>query len=217
MKAQSADYIKLQSIYRAKARKDLAEITDTVRTSELPKAMEEKEIEAFCKNAAFVRLIHGRPIRLAGKGLKKSKDEYLTQWDDRAKYMCQELQNEESLLPIYIAFLAYDWSTEQLAIAGKKYSQVDHHSMMADYCDKLVKQITKTAMIDLDEQTTLTKLNDAVAELARAGGAELHNISALTGGMVAQEVIKVLTKQYVPVDNTCVFDGITSKTAVFNL
>jgi len=217
MKAQSADYIKLQSIYRAKARKDLAEITDTVRTSELPGAMEEKEIEAFCKNAAFVRLIHGRPIRLAGKGLKKSKDEYLTQWDDRAKYMCQELQNEESLLPIYIAFLAYDWSTEQLAIAGKNHSQVNHHSMMVDYCDKLVKQITKTAMIDLDEQNTLTKLNDAVAELARAGGAELHNISALTGGMVAQEVIKVLTKQYVPVDNTCVFDGITSKTAVFNL
>ncbi len=217
MKAQSADYIKLQSIYRAKARKDLAEITDTVRTSELPRAMEEKEIEAFCKNAAFVRLIHGRPIRLAGKGLKKSKDEYLTQWDDRAKYMCQELQNEESLLPIYIAFLAYDWSREQLAIAGKTHSQVNHHSMMVDYCDKLVKQITKTAMVDLDEQTTLTKLNDAVAELARAGGAELHNISALTGGMVAQEVIKVLTKQYVPVDNTCVFDGITSKTAVFNL
>lgn len=217
MKAQSADYIKLQSIYRAKAQKDLAEITDTVRTAELPKAMDRKEIEAFCKNAAFVRLIHGRPIRLAAKGSKKSKDEYLTQWDDRARYMCQELQNEESLLPIYIAFLAYDWSTEQLAMAEKTHSQDNHHTMMIDYCDKLVKHITKTAMIDLDEQTTLTKLNDAIAELARAGGAELHNISALTGGMVAQEVIKVLTKQYVPVDNTCVFDGITSKTAVFNL
>jgi len=54
-------------------------------------------------------------------------------------------------------------------------------------------------------------------ELARGGLAELHNISALTGGMVAQEVIKVLTKQYVPIDNTCVFDGIASKTAVFRV
>lgn len=217
MKSQSADYIKLQSIYKAKARKDLAEITDTVRMVELPSAMDEKEVEAFCKNAAFVKLIHGRPIRPAGKSLKKSKDEYLTQWDDRAKYMCQELQNEESLLPIYIAFLAYDWSTEQLAISEERQSQDNHYSMMVDYCDKLVKRITETAKIDLDEQTTSTKLKDAVTELARAGGAELHNISALTGGMVAQEVIKVLTKQYVPVDNTCVFDGITSKTAVFNL
>jgi amyloid beta precursor protein binding protein 1 len=29
--------------------------------------------------------------------------------------------------------------------------------------------------------------------------------------MVAQEAIKVITRQYVPVDNTCVFDGIRAK------
>lgn len=51
----------------------------------------------------------------------------------------------------------------------------------------------------------------------RAGGGELHNISALTGGMVAQEVIKVITKQYITVDNTCLFDGIDSKSSVLRL
>ena len=51
----------------------------------------------------------------------------------------------------------------------------------------------------------------------RAGGGELHNIAAAAGGMVAQEVIKVITKQYVPVDNTCFFDGIASKTSVLRL
>jgi NEDD8-activating enzyme E1 regulatory subunit len=51
----------------------------------------------------------------------------------------------------------------------------------------------------------------------RAGGAELHNIGSLTGGIVSQEVIKVITEQYVPVDNTCVFDGINSKSAVFKV
>lgn len=49
----------------------------------------------------------------------------------------------------------------------------------------------------------------------RAGGAELHNIAALTGGLVSQEVIKVITEQYIPVDNTCLFDGISSKSAVY--
>ena len=39
-------------------------------------------------------------------------------------------------------------------------------------------------------------------------------MSALAGGMVAQEIIKVVTKQYIPVDNTCIFDGIRSKSAV---
>lgn len=51
----------------------------------------------------------------------------------------------------------------------------------------------------------------------RAGGAELHNIAALTGGLLAQEVIKAITKQYVPIDNTCIFDGVNSKTAVLRL
>lgn len=51
----------------------------------------------------------------------------------------------------------------------------------------------------------------------RAGGAELHNIASLAGGMIAQEVIKVVTKQYIPVDNTCVFDGVKSLSEVMRV
>lgn len=58
---------------------------------------------------------------------------------------------------------------------------------------------------------------NAAKEVGRAQGGELHNISALTGGMVSQEVIKIITKQYVPIDNTCVFDGITSRTQIFRI
>jgi amyloid beta precursor protein binding protein 1 len=39
----------------------------------------------------------------------------------------------------------------------------------------------------------------------------------LTGGIVSQEIIKSITEQYVPVDNTCVFDGIKSKSTVFKV
>lgn len=57
----------------------------------------------------------------------------------------------------------------------------------------------------------------ACEEVARARGGELHNMSALTGGMVAQEAIKIITKQYIPIDNTCVFDGIASRCQVLRL
>jgi len=60
-------------------------------------------------------------------------------------------------------------------------------------------------------------MNQVAEEVARAKGGELHNISALTGGMVSQEVIKIITKQYIPIDNTCVFDGITSRTQVLRI
>ena len=56
-----------------------------------------------------------------------------------------------------------------------------------------------------------------IVSSVRAGGAELHNIAALTGGLVSQEVIKVITEQYIPVDNTCIFDGVKSKTAVIRV
>lgn len=57
----------------------------------------------------------------------------------------------------------------------------------------------------------------AAHEVARAEGGELHNVAALVGGMVAQELIKIVTKQYIPIDNTCVFDGINSRTQVLRL
>lgn len=60
-------------------------------------------------------------------------------------------------------------------------------------------------------------LEKAAQEVARARGGELHNISALTGGMVAQEMIKIITKQYIPIDNTCIFDGIGSRCQVLKL
>ncbi|KAK4934171.1 hypothetical protein LTR28_010844 [Elasticomyces elasticus] len=56
-----------------------------------------------------------------------------------------------------------------------------------------------------------------VKELVRAAGSELHNIASLAGGILAQEVIKVITRQYVPIDNTCLFDGINSKSAVVRI
>ncbi len=50
---------------------------------------------------------------------------------------------------------------------------------------------------------------------ARAGGADLPQMAALIGGIVAQEVIKIVTKQYVPLNGTLIFDGISSTSQSF--
>lgn len=38
-----------------------------------------------------------------------------------------------------------------------------------------------------------------------------------SGGCAAQEVIKLITKQYVPLDNTFIFNSVTSTTATLRL
>lgn len=47
---------------------------------------------------------------------------------------------------------------------------------------------------------------------ARAPTADLPNMAAFLGGLVAQEAIKVITEQYVPLNGYCVVDLIDSWT-----
>lgn len=51
----------------------------------------------------------------------------------------------------------------------------------------------------------------------RWGGAELHNIAACIGGAASQESLKVIVEQYVPLNNTFLFDGVFAKAAVYEL
>lgn len=142
----------------------------------------------------------------------------------------QKLTFQDALLPIYIAFLAWDKFTathEADGLAGAPRvpgsSNADLEvdtgkvtSIALKLADDLIKQ--GSYMIDEEDLTTAkTQIGELAQEFVRAGGAELHNISALTGGIVSQEIIKVITEQYVPVDNTCVFDGVRSKSSVFKV
>lgn len=61
----------------------------------------------------------------------------------------------------------------------------------------------------------LTK--DHAIEMVRYGGIELHNISALIGGIAAQEAIKIVTHQFVPFKSTYIFNGIAACGATYDL
>ena len=120
---------------------------------------------------------------------------------------------------LYIAFLAYDKHVSDIppSQAGSYEDQASKTTAIAyEILAKLVSEAGES--IDEPENTEIKEtLEKHVQELVRANGGELHIIAAATGGMVAQEVIKVITKQYIPVDNTCIFDGIQSRSSVLRL
>lgn len=58
---------------------------------------------------------------------------------------------------------------------------------------------------------------DHAAEITRAGEAELHNIASVMGGVAAQEAIKLITHQFVPLNHTYVFNGIAGIAAAYDL
>lgn len=72
---------------------------------------------------------------------------------------------------------------------------------------------------DIDELTQIThdfvatdndEVHSIIHEFTRSEGHELNNIASLMGGIGAQEAIKIITEQYIPLDNTLIFDGIRS-------
>ena len=52
------------------------------------------------------------------------------------------------------------------------------------------------------------------SELCRYSNSEVHNISAVIGGVAAQEATKIITRKYAPIDNTYVFNGIAGVAGV---
>lgn len=99
-----------------------------------------------------------------------------------------------SLIPIYLALTATSNATT-----------ASSDEIMASINERVPQVANKERFVQIAQ------------EVSRAAGGELHNISAVMGGMVAQEMIKIITKQYIPIDNTCVFDGIESRCQVLRL
>jgi len=190
MKATSTGYIKLQSIYKSKARADVAEVTETVRKLESSLGRSEQvvssEIEQFCKNASFVHVLTNHT--------KQSLPE-LRLLDGDSKTLAKlpaMLTNFQSISEI---FLAMNIDT----IPSSALSELK-------------------ALEDMIEGGTLEeRIVKATEEVGRTQGSEMHNTSSITGGMVAQEAIKLLTRQYVPVDGLVIWDGIRSRTEVVKI
>lgn len=194
MKAQSSVYVKLQSLYKEKARRDAQEVLETVRALPGGKDVDPAQVELFCKNARFVKLINATQTRTNLDELYEAEKAN----DEAAEAMKVETDGAFTLpmsnLFIYLALVATSHST-------------------APSADEIMSSIASLIPKAAGNERAL----QAAQEVARAGGGELHNISALTGGMVAQEIIKIITKQYIPIENTCIFDGISSRCQVLRL
>lgn len=212
MKAQSADYVALQNIYKMKARQDVDEVTATVRQLEsqikrqVP-AIPERDIEVFCKNAAHIKVVRGREIPQISIDSDAST----------LKKIRSELSSEDSLIPIFIATQILDSVVDEIQSGGmEEEKSVSDSGLWQSHSERIMALLTGADGAAV-EPAAREQVGRAIKEICRAEGGELHNISSLTGGLVAQEALKVLTRQYGPLDNTCVFDGARSKSEMFRL
>lgn len=130
----------------------------------------------------------------------------LDEYEDKVfKYKNDDSDND--FITIYVCLKALDlFFSTYGRLPGCRNDQVETDICKLKDC---VKRMIGKSFIQLKT------LDQGLYEVCRYGGAELHATSAFMGGFVAQEVIKITTNQYVPADDTIVYNAMTATTRSF--
>ncbi|KDN41610.1 hypothetical protein K437DRAFT_258206 [Tilletiaria anomala UBC 951] len=228
MKALSATYIQIQKLYYEKAEADLAAFRQhldvALKKAGITAPISDHEVRTFVKHAAFL-------VVICGKKLKEQHDSP----NAIDSFSAYNPDIQPPTLPHHIAFLAASIFYNQhsrfpgasAAFSRAVTSSADANADGDDEEEDIeadsdeLKAIARTLApkygADIANEDIMELIDNAAEEMARAGHSSLPSTSALMGGIVAQEVIKLVTRQYVPANNTVVYNGIQQAVGVFKL
>ncbi|KAI8838405.1 hypothetical protein BC829DRAFT_447409 [Chytridium lagenaria] len=198
MKSDTETYVQLQTLYRTKARENVNSVRTRVQgllssLDRSPDAIPLEEIERFCKNASLLQVFRYRSIKE-----EYEKTEMLSH--DIARFL-DDLDNHVVFYILLRAVDKFEEAYKKLPGAEGAFSEdlevdIGHlKKTVASLCSKW--QLNPSSISD-----------DHIHETVRCGGAELPAMAGIMGGIVSQEVIKILTHQYIPLNNTLIYDGI---------
>ncbi|XP_018421951.1 PREDICTED: NEDD8-activating enzyme E1 regulatory subunit isoform X2 [Nanorana parkeri] len=203
MIADSDRFIKLQNVYREKAKKDAASVEHYVSkllqsVGRPPESIAEKDIRLFCKNCAFLRVVRGRSL-CEEYGLETAKK------DDIVSLM----ENPDNEIVFYLMLRAVDRFHKQHG----RYPGVYNYQVEGDF-GKL-----KTCLNSFLQEygLSLCVKDEYIQEFCRYGASEPHTIASFLGGTAAQEAIKIITKQFVIFNNTFIYNAMSQTSATFQL
>ncbi|XVF03075.1 hypothetical protein REPUB_Repub04eG0229300 [Reevesia pubescens] len=204
MTSSTEHYVNLQKIYQAKSEADFLVIEQRVRNllkkiGRDPHSIPKPMIKSFCKNARKLKVCRYRPI----------EDEYNNpSIAELQKYLTDE--DYSIAVGFYILLRAVDrYAANFNSFPGQFDGGMDE--------DISRLKITAVSLLNDLGCNCLTLTEDLINEMCRFGAAELHAVAAFIGGIASQEVIKLITKQFVPMSGTYVFNGIDHKSQLLTL
>jgi amyloid beta precursor protein binding protein 1 len=225
-------YMQLQEVYETKAKRDraeLAEIIDSMKQtvnsaqSYLFPEIDSDLIDRYCRNVFNLRTMSTRGL---APGCVSPSADAIT--DALTDIFDQDPKQTPILW--YLTLIAVD---RFFARAGRypgtelTNSDIDCDSeavwlelqKIADELSPCSVRVNETMDEDDFRPPTAKDLliKDHAIEIVRVGACEMHNIAALIGGIAAQEIVKLITAQYVPINNLYVFNGITGVGATYEI
>lgn len=197
MVSDTTSYIRLQNLYRNKAIQDQGAFAKEVMkllnsTGRSQDEITQESMKAFCKNSQLLYVSDGSKDITTPSLVTTLFDESDDNDDENF-----------SILAIYYAILTFN-----RFIDLKKY-----RPSIEDY-DEFVKVFVKSFGI---KQQLTPAIMSTFKEVLTHNTSDYHNLNSLMGGVVSQEVLKLATSQYTPLDNLFVFDGIRSMSSKWKI
>eukprot|EP00669_Euglena_mutabilis_P004561 TRINITY_DN15899_c0_g1_i1.p1 TRINITY_DN15899_c0_g1~~TRINITY_DN15899_c0_g1_i1.p1 ORF type:complete len:527 (+),score=99.83 TRINITY_DN15899_c0_g1_i1:81-1661(+) len=212
MTATTQWYIALQAVYAGKAQQDIKEmlfcINETIeqlRAKDRPTAEVPTEyVTAFCRNVWHVQAVTFRP--------------YYAELDPstaQSAVITRGLAADPAHIIWYLLLRASDrfhaaHGRYPGQLSGNPGDASEDHVPLAKALKALCGELSIPSSVDAASSTPLQQWVDYAA-------ADLHTISVMLGGVAAQEAIKLLTRQRVPLNNTLVLNGVACTMATFEL
>ena len=214
----SKSYVKLKSIYKARAQRDYELIKGYAekRLEELKKeknAISEEIMERFVRNARHLKVVRTRSME--EEYTKPNTEEYEELFMDMSAF--EEKSDDAEPKPFQPLMVHWYWAFRALDVffdAEKRLPGTDKEAMEGDL-KKLVE--IQTQLFADNKVVEQTVEDGCLSEMVRFGGAEIHNMGAFVGGMGAQSIMKILLEQFYTFNHTYVFNGIHCDGQVINI
>eukprot|EP00798_Chlamydomonas_sp_ICE-L_P020768 gene20768-27592_t len=201
-------YLKIQRVYKEKAEQDVCAVEAHVnailtRLGLAASLIPLSTIRLFCKNARALRVVRYRPLKFEAAGSGRR--------DSRGASLQKDLSAEGSQLAD-VSFGVLLLAVDRFYATYSRYPGTADHLLEED-----VPALKGVANQILSEHgVTGCIADDYVVEVCRFGAGELHVVAALMGGVAAQEAIKLITQQFLPVSGAFIYNGVSSTTSVFD-
>jgi amyloid beta precursor protein binding protein 1 len=222
MTASTKAYIDLQKVYKDRSEKDksemrsiLEELTDKYGGKVVPTVSDE-ELNTFCKNIYNLRLVRTRSFEQEYNFEYGNNDEDEDILGDLIMNTFDPYEvPEHTPLLWHIALRAcdafYDDYGHYPGHDGRELALESDASCVQKYIVNIVEKM-KMADNDLVKSTLLSTSDGLVStfakEVTRYNNAEVHNIASIVGGVASQEAVKLITRQYIPMEGTYIYNGI---------
>jgi len=208
MTANTEWYTKLQEIYASRASGDCAAISAHLATisEELDldtTGVSPEYVTRFCKNALNVEVFRFR-------SLKDELQNPISPEEGGLDLAC-ESEDEDSLIHWYLALRAADLFREKHRHWPGFQCNESACAAEAALLAEEAKQVVESYKADITCDPKMLE------EIVRYGGCELHVTSSVLGGIASQEAVKLITKQYSPLNNTVIYDGLHGKMQTLEL